>query len=339
MTGPAVSIIMPVRNGQRWLAEACHSVLNQTLSDIELIVIDDGSADGTPEILKALAASDYRVRLQRRSAEGLVAALNAGISLARAPLIARLDADDIAQPERLSRQADYLAANPTTVLLGTWAQKIDAGGLPIGRLRPETDPARLAAMLDIRNPFVHSTVMMRTRHLRELGGYRPVCNAAEDYDLWLRLSERGPVAILPAALVLYRWHEASVSQQSAVRQSFSSRIARRAARIRRESGVDPLSETAMPPDWWADEALSRFYAEDARLARFLTMAEPGAAHTEPLDLIEIPSAKTIGSLSHAEKKLARRAMTQLLEVSPRPQQLSATRLAALRIALRFGRWM
>lgn len=339
MTEPAVSVIMPVRNGGRWLAAACRSVLDQTLAELELIVVDDGSDDGTPEILKALSHADRRVRVQRQRPRGLVAALNLGIAMAEAPLIARLDADDIARPERLSRQVGYLAANPGTVLLGTWADRIDAAGHRIGRLRPETNSIRLAAMLQDRNPFVHSTVLMRAQALSEAGGYRSVCEAAEDYDLWLRLCERGDVAILPDALVHYRWHEGSVSHQAAVRQSFSTRLARRAASMRRTSGRDPLSGINEPPDWWANEAALQFYDEDAGLARFLAMAEPETREAERLQLVDVPSPRTLVSLSHAEKKLARRAAMKLLAVSSRPPQLSTRRLVHLWTTLLLGRWV
>ncbi len=338
MKVPAVSFVMPVRDGERWLAEACRSVLDQTFESLELIVIDDGSRDRTPAILAAISAADRRVRLQRQRANGLVAALNLGIELSKAPLIARLDADDIALPGRISRQVAYLAAHPRTVLLGTWADRIDARGRQSGHLKPETEPGRLAAMLETRNPFVHSTVMMRTQALRELGGYKAVCEAAEDYDLWLRLAERGEVAILPEALVRYRRHEAGVTQRSAVRQIFSMRLARRAARMRREVGTDPLAGQTEPPDWWADDVAARFYADDANFARFLSFAEQDAPHAERLRDLELPSLRALQPLSHAEKKLVRRAVINLLAI-PRPRQLSAARLAALWGSVLLSRWI
>jgi glycosyltransferase involved in cell wall biosynthesis len=327
---------MPVRNGERWLAEACRSILCQSLGELELIVIDDGSYDSSPAIVETQAEADRRVRHFRQDAKGLVAALNVGIELARAPLIARLDADDIAEPLRLARQVDYLARNPAVVLLGTWADRIDQRGHRIGRLRPGSDNAVLGATLEHRNPYIHSTVMMRTATVRELGGYRAACEAAEDYDLWLRLSEIGEIAILPETLVRYRWHSAGVSHRVAVRQSFSARIARRAARMRRASGIDPLAGMAGPPDWWAAGALSQFFAEDARLARFLAMAASAVAELNRLDDVELPSPHTLATLAHAEKNLALRAAANLWKISRRPSHLSAWRLAKLcsRLALR-----
>src|SRR5665213_569005 len=107
---PKVTILMPVRNGDRWLCEAVASVLSQTLSDLELLVVDDGSTDTTPQILNDLARRDDRICIIRQEALGLVAALNRGIDRARAPFLARLDADDRAVPERLERQVNFLQA-------------------------------------------------------------------------------------------------------------------------------------------------------------------------------------------------------------------------------------
>lgn len=339
MTVPAVSVIMPVRNGERWLAEACRSVLAQTLAEIELIVIDDGSDDGTPGIVEALAAGDARIRLVRQPPEGLVCALNLGLRMAAAPLIARLDADDIMLPNRLARQVGFLAANAMTLLVGTWAYTIDEQGNRIGCLEPETDPHRLAAILAERNPIIHSTVMMRADQVRAIGGYRSSCEAAEDYDLWLRLAERGEVTILPEVLGCYRRHGNAVSIKRAVRQAFSARLARSAARMRRETSIDPIGRLVEAPDWWADDALSQFFAEDARLARFLSMAEPDSFRPERLELVLPPNAGLLRGMSHAEKVIARRAVANLLKVRQRPRHLTLARLAGTMAKLRIGKWL
>ena len=338
MKVPAVSVITPVRNGERWLAEACSSVLAQTLTDIELIIVDDGSDDGTPGIARALAAADARVRHATQPPQGLVAALNLGLRIAAAPLIARLDADDIALPDRLARQAAFLAANPTTLLLGTWADTIDERGSRIGRREPETAPQRLAEILVERNPFIHSTVMMRAAAVRGVGGYRHSCEAAEDYDLWLRLAEHGEIAILPEVLGCYRRHRNAVSLSRAVRQAFSARLARRAARMRRDTLEDPLDLIDEPPDWWADTAITQFFADDARLARFLSFAEPDGMQHARLELVSAPSSATVRQMTHAERLLARRAIAQLLTINQRPAHLGISRLASTLCALTFGRW-
>jgi glycosyltransferase involved in cell wall biosynthesis len=154
---PRVSVLLPVRNGARWLNKAVESVLAQTLSDLELLAVDDGSTDATPEILAGFAARDSRVRLLRQRGVGLVAALNAGLAMARAPITARLDADDIALPHRLERQLLHLDRNGEIGLLGSWAHRIDESGRIAGRLAPAVNSAALRQVLAKSNPFIHSS--------------------------------------------------------------------------------------------------------------------------------------------------------------------------------------
>ena len=323
---PRVSVIMAVRDGAPWLSAACRSILDQALRDIELIVVDDGSRDETPELIAGLAHFDARVRPFRLSATGLAGALNKGVEAARAPLLARLDADDIALPGRIERQFGHLDRHPEIVLLGTWAQKIDAGGRPLGLLKPEPDPVRLETLLARRNPFIHSTVMMRTEMVRRVGAYREACRHAEDYDLWLRLAEVGGIAILPEALVQYRIHERSVSRQHVLNQCFSMRLARRAAAMRRASGVDPLSDLRAAPDWEDAGALEAFYAEDAALFRFLALGiQDVSRRLQGLD-IRLPTPTMFAGLSHEEKKFARRAIRRLILAPGRPKAVSAGKL-------------
>ena len=137
---PKVSVVLPVRNGARWLGEALRSVHSQTFADWELLAIDDGWTDQTPGILEDWAARDRRTRVIRQESLGLIAALNRGLDEARGPLLAELDADDRALPDRLDRQVRHLEANPAVGLLGTWAQEIGAAGKRRGQLRP---PSRL----------------------------------------------------------------------------------------------------------------------------------------------------------------------------------------------------
>ena len=272
MQRPRVSVIMAVRNGERWLELAARSIFSQTFSDFEFIVVDDGSTDRSPHVLAALASREPRLRIVQQQPRGLVCALNRALELARGPLVARLDADDVALPHRLARQVSYYAEHADLALLGTWAEKIDALGNRIGRLTPEHDPPKLARLLSIRNPFIHSSVMMKATLAREVGGYREACKSAEDYDLWLRLCERGTIANLPEALVHYRWHGDNATLKEATRQAFSARLAQHASNIRHVSGSDPIASLSGPPDWWAPQSLDAFYCEAARLYRFLDAA-------------------------------------------------------------------
>jgi hypothetical protein len=224
---------MPVRDGERFLVEAVESVLGQTLSDLELIVVDDGSTDRTPELLAELARRDSRVRVQTQSPGGLTAALNAGCVLAAAPLIARMDADDVALPDRLERQAAFLDSHPDVALLGGGIVLADEDGREIDR-----EPGRAAPDLATRNELVHSTVVMRTEAFRVLGGYR--LDQSEDYDLWLRFDERYGVAALEEPVIRYRLHPGQFSVTKLERQALGSLCVRAAARERGAGRTDPL---------------------------------------------------------------------------------------------------
>ena len=199
---PRVSIVMAVHDGARWLREAVDSALGQTLDDLELIVVDDGSTDATAEILASYG--DRRLSVVRQPRAGLTRSLNRGLRVAAAPLVARLDADDVALPERLARQVAFLDAHPEVGVLGTGCREIGAGGEPRGVYAPPADDAAIRRALIRRNPFVHSSVVMRRRAVEEVGGYDETVAVAQDYELWLRLSRVTRLANLPEPLVLRR---------------------------------------------------------------------------------------------------------------------------------------
>ena len=304
---------MAVRDGRRWLRAAVDSALAQTFADFELLIIDDGSTDETPQILVEYRKRDRRVQVLTQGREGLAPALNRGLAAAGGSLIARLDADDVALPQRLQRQVDYLHAHPGVVLLGSWAQVIDEQGrVRHRRLRPPTDPPSLARLLPRTNPFVHSSVMFRAAAAREVGGYRAALEMAEDYDLWLRLCEHGQIAILPEILVHYRRHGGNVSKTKAVSQIFAARLARLSYAERQKTGRDPCSAPSSPPDWHAAEA-GAFYADDARLCRVLELADPAIAGTTTPSSIDLEAvSRRLAELTHAEKKLAQSALINVL---------------------------
>lgn len=212
-TTPRVSVIVASYNGERYLPEALRSLQAQTLRDIEIVVVDDGSRQTTLDILDRFAAEDARIRVHRAAHGGLVQALNTAIALARAPLIARLDHDDVALPARLERQADYLAAHPDCVAVGCDIDMIDGNGRMFRRAKSHR---RADLHLPLNFPPQPSwlpgpTLMARATALSRVGGYRAVCFAAEDRDLCWRLGALGPTYRLREALVQWRTDGANTS--------------------------------------------------------------------------------------------------------------------------------
>ena len=200
---------MSVHNGAPWVSEAIGSLVRQTMPDFELIVIDDGSTDTTPGLLGAV--SDPRVRVERQEWRGLTPSLNRALGLSRAPLLARMDADDVAVPERFAKQMAFLDAHPEVGLLGTGCQEIAPSGEILGTVRPPVDDGAIRRALIRRNPFVHSSVMLRRAVLEQVGGYDEQLDVAQDYDLWLRIGRVTRLANLPDPLVLRRLAPGRVS--------------------------------------------------------------------------------------------------------------------------------
>jgi glycosyltransferase involved in cell wall biosynthesis len=234
-------VVLPVHNGEDQLEAAVESILGQTLHDLELIVVDDGSADRTPALLQRFAERDPRVRMCRQEHGGIVSALNRGAGLARAPYLARMDADDIARPDRLAKQAAFLDSNAEVAMVGGSVEYILGEGRRVQLRSLPTAPAEIADRLVAgKHCFVHPTVMMRTDALVQVGGYRPAFEGAEDADLWLRLAERFPLANLPDVVLAKRVHPGQVSTRRMEQGIVRLLAAQAAARLRRATGRDPL---------------------------------------------------------------------------------------------------
>jgi len=208
---PKVSVLLPVWNGEAFLAHAIESICRQTLSSFELIVLDDGSTDRTAAIADAFARDDGRVRVFRRPHEGLSATLNAGIAAARAEFVARMDADDISVPDRLRKQVAYLDARPACVAVGAWIEVVDEAERHIGlKAFVTTHDEISAALLDGSSPLAHPTVVARRDALRAVGGYDARRHPSEDLELWFRLGERGELGNLAEVLLRHRRHKAAM---------------------------------------------------------------------------------------------------------------------------------
>lgn len=239
---PAITVALSVHNNARHLDAAIASVRTQTCADFEFLILDDGSTDGSTAIIANHAAEDPRIRPILRENRGLVASLNQLLAEARAPLFARMDGDDISMPERFARQLAFLADHPACGIVGTWAELIDAAGLPLGPggEKPLTH-ADLLAALRTGPLFCHPSVMARTSLLRAAGGYHPSYRHCEDHDLWLRLSGLTAMANLPERLIRYRVYPGQVSQRHAVEQALNVAVSWEAHLARQRGAPDPIA--------------------------------------------------------------------------------------------------
>ena len=232
---PTVSVLMPVRNGARYLGAAGRSILRQTLREFEFIIVDGGSTDATSRILQRWARRDPRVRVLTRPGSGIVDALNAGLAVARAPLIARMDADDVALPQRLFRQAEFLDRHPEFLGCGTAVGLIDRAGSLVDQLERPTDPAFIdaALMRGDSATIIHPSLMVRRAAIEAVGGYRKFAQYTEDLDLYLRLCEHGALTNLPDLLLHYRVHfDSTHFQRGHMKDSVKEAVLRDACRRR-----------------------------------------------------------------------------------------------------------
>jgi len=255
-------VLLPVWNGAAFLEQAMESILRQTLSSFELIVIDDGSTDRTGAIAERLASGDSRVRVLRRPHEGLSAALNAGIAAARGEYAARMDADDISAPDRLEKQVAYLDAHTACVAVGAWIDVVDEAGRHIGlKTFVTTHDEISAALLCGVSPMAHPTIVARREALRAAGGYDARRYPSEDLDLWFRLGESGELANLGEALLQHRRHKAAVGVCERETMKAMALAICNEARIRR--GLRPRRGT---PSMAGTNADARYHFECARTA-------------------------------------------------------------------------
>lgn len=232
---PLIDILLPVRNGAPFLAQAIESIQTQTEQSWRLLILDDGSTDQSAKIAKNFAAKDRRIKLVRYPARGLIATLNAGLKLCRAPFIARQDADDISFPDRLAVELDYLRRNRKCIAVSGGGRTINEKGRKVGGAwfhNPDiADPFWIPA----REPYLSHPFLMVRRETYQRLGYRNFF-ISEDADLCWRMQEAGKIYSLPIPLGYYRAFENSVSTRAAVNtriQAVVSQLAAIAARRRR----------------------------------------------------------------------------------------------------------
>ena len=217
---------MPVYNAQNWVAPAIHSILSQTHTGFELLVIDDHSTDGTEEILRGL--KDSRIRYIRHANNlGVARTLNRGIEEARGEYIARMDSDDISRPRRLEVQWERMKRTPRLGAVGSWIRLIGKYKQVV-RLPWGTDRVRVSLGFD--NPLCHPSVMLRRSLLVQTGlRYDPSFGRSEDFDLWVRMSQHADLDNIPMVLLDYRVHDSSVTATAlGAMQEQTLRLLRRA---------------------------------------------------------------------------------------------------------------
>lgn len=263
-TSPALTVVLPVHDGGVWLEAAVASVRGQSLADWELLAIDDGSRDGSHAILERLAAEDRRIVVTSRPNRGLAATLQEGLERSRTELVALMNADDVAHPDRLARQVAFMEAHPHVAALGTQTRLLVDGVATAVESRLPLDPAGCRRLLETAPPLAHPTVMLRRSAVLGVGGYRTRA-VVEDWDLWFRLAERHDLANLPEVLLDYRLHDGQFSQTRDERVAVAGLVVKRAAVERRAGRPDPLE--ASPADRATAERLGIRPAEIVAAAR------------------------------------------------------------------------
>ncbi len=228
---PQVSVLMTVRDEEKHVAAAVDSILGQSFGDFEFVVVDDGSADGTADALRAY--DDARLRVTISSPVGRAAALNCALAQARAPLIALMDADDVSVEDRLARQVDFLRSAPSVGVCATWLDVIDAQGETIATLAFPTRDSDIRRRFLRGNPIGGPTAVVRRDVFDRVGGFRAEFVPSEDHDLWRRALRVAEFAVIPEVLYRYRRNPRGLSHQLHDRQArLSGRIT---AELRRES--------------------------------------------------------------------------------------------------------
>jgi glycosyltransferase involved in cell wall biosynthesis len=254
---PTITVLMCVYNDALFLPEAVESILAQTFTNFDFIIINDGSTDRSPEILQNYAKQDPRIILISRENHGLTKSLNFGTSLAKGEFLARMDADDIALPDRFQKQLTFLKDHPSYVAVGSKVMQIDSDGAKLSAKRcPSThEDIDRRLLLGDGSAMVHPTIMVRLRAIHNIGGYNEEYRTAQDLDLFLRLAEVGNLFNLPDVLLHYRNHTNSVGRTQ-YRNGFNikNRIMRAAAHRRSininiDAICNPLKQLGTNYDW------------------------------------------------------------------------------------------
>jgi GT2 family glycosyltransferase len=340
MKAPCISVVMVTCNVERFLAEAIESILGQTFTDFELIMVDFGSTDKTKAIGASYASKDSRLSFHEIPNCCLAQARNAACSLARGQYIAIMDADDISVPDRLQREIAFLEEHPEVGLLGGITQCIDASGAPVA-IRSHDFPSEdsdIRLALASGCPFCQPTVMIRKEAFVRAGGYRSAFAQAEDYDLWLRIAEHFQCANLKQVVLKYRIHPYQVSIRRRSEQTLCVLAAQASAAARKNGAPDPLSSfTKITPaalvmlgiseatqerkvvndfsNWIRNMSLAG--ENSVALDAALEIVETNWAHAEPRQIADLHM--TIAGLYWKQQKYLRSFLAGLRAAATRPE--------------------
>lgn len=246
-----VSVVMSVYNDSCYLKESVESILNQSFTDFEFILIDDGSTDDSWDILTHYSRSDRRIKVVKNEQNiGLTKSLNKGLELAQGEYIARQDSDDISLPERLRLQTEFLDSHIDVGAIGTGAKIIDEKGQILGFRHVDTDHERLKVFLLINNNFLHSSLMARQQLVKQIGGYNENLRYAQDYALWWDISEIARLGNLPEPLILLRTSTNNITSKKRLEQlSCAYKISFKAVTDSLKGKF--LDEPSYQRFWWA----------------------------------------------------------------------------------------
>ena len=327
-----VSVVIPVHNGEKYLAQAIESVLGQTFRDFELLIVDDGSTDGTPrDHAMVTPGSDAGASAScRRKTAAWLRRETAAFEEARTEWVARLDADDIFLPEKLKRQVAFLRRNPEAMIVGTLACFINHAGRPLGLVGTEGPftVAEYDRLVRENRPiyFVNSSTLMHRETVLSMGGYREAFAPAEDVDLWIRMAEQGHLMLkVPEPLLLYRMHGESLTMT----QNAGQRLLHRWAIACGEARVKGLPEPSFG-EFMAGEK-RRPVAERIRISRRETgerLYQRAALHyaeQRPLAMIPCLLAAAVIHPAHVIPRLYARKIEPLLNGRMRPGRAAVAR--------------
>lgn len=277
MAEPIISVLIPVYNCRPYLGAAMDSILSQSFEDFEVVVIDDGSTDGSSEDLAALASKDARIKIFQQENQGLPKALRRGQQECRGRYIARMDGDDIATPDRLAKQLAYMEQNPDVGICGAYGRTVDSEGDPMQIFQPPLEHGAIDAKLmeGRASAIIHPLAFMRKEALERAGGYR-IDEELEDLGLFLRLAETTQMANIPEVMLDYRMHLKSTNYQRRLRHAqLTQEIVERAWKRRELHGNCP--QLQLPH---RDDDLARITADWARTAFTGCYYKTGWKHTK-----------------------------------------------------------